>query len=585
MGNFVLKIGMLSVTFFSSLILVGCDGGNPQKTLIGQWEIVNSNVDRDLLADKMEFINDGTGLLEAKNIRGIGPWAESFTWRIDNDGRLIITSPNGVAQIYSTVEISKSTLILAGNIPVVGNIRTTYSRPKKGATSVQQTKKTKPKPHSSQGKPFTDSRDKKKYRTVKIGELTWMAENLNFVTDNSWCYGNDDANCAIHGRLYTWNDAMKACPAGWRLPDDVDWNDLIEAAGGQNAIGERLKVKPQQWDGTDNFGFSALSSGYRSNDGRFTSLGEVGHWWNARTNGSHWGIYSNSADMRKDCGGLSNERDAYSVRCVRGPVTLSTIIHRGIGGIVTPDSGQKHEVGKSIKISATPDSCHTFLNWIMMDSSKAKIADVNSATTTVTLSSNARIAVAFIMNPGNQFNSDIAYSSFTDLRDNKSYRTVNVDGIVWMAENLNFATSSSKCSGGDDVICATYGRLYNWDDAMNVCPAGWRLPTRQEFRRLIQQAGGERIAEKNLKAKKKWFRESDDGIDKYGFSALPSGFYGQYASNGYWWSSTPGERRINFYDGSDSGRNQAYHMNITSISVSVSEISRNSDLSVRCVQE
>jgi len=188
-------------------------------------------------------------------------------------------------------------------------------KPTNGTTPVvSQTKS--PNDVSSSNNSFTDSRDGKKYRIVKIGNQIWMAENLNFKTGNSWCYDNDESYCQKYGRLYDWNTAMKACPVGWSLPTFEDWDDLVEVAGGKVA-GKKLKSKTD-WNGTDDFGFSALPGGGRSTDGAFGSVGGDGHWWGATEYGSgnayRRPMHSGSEDVLEY---WSSKSLGVSVRCVQ----------------------------------------------------------------------------------------------------------------------------------------------------------------------------------------------------------------------------------------------------------------------------
>jgi uncharacterized protein (TIGR02145 family) len=174
---------------------------------------------------------------------------------------------------------------------------------------------------------FTDSRDGQIYKTVKIGRQTWMAENLNYVMDSSWCSDGTSDGCATYGRLYNWDAAMIACPSGWRLPDTADWNRLVEAAGG-NIAGKKLKARSgwnDNGNGTDDFGFSALPGGYRLPNGRFEHVGMYGNWRTSTEDGSggvyHRGIGHNDQGFDNDPRSvfeLSRDKGyGLSVRCVK----------------------------------------------------------------------------------------------------------------------------------------------------------------------------------------------------------------------------------------------------------------------------
>jgi len=172
---------------------------------------------------------------------------------------------------------------------------------------------------------FTDSRNGKKYKTVKIGDQTWMAENLNYETDSSVCYGSDSDNCDKYGRLYNWETAKKVCPSGWYLPNYDEWNTLMTVAGGVENAATKLKAK-SGWNnggnGTDDFGFSALPGGKCcSFDGNFEDIGNSGNWWSASATESnaddayYWHIYYKYNFVFW----LGNPKlDLYSVRCLQG---------------------------------------------------------------------------------------------------------------------------------------------------------------------------------------------------------------------------------------------------------------------------
>ncbi|MDR2583469.1 MAG: PEGA domain-containing protein [Fibromonadaceae bacterium] len=155
------------------------------------------------------------------------------------------------------------------------------------------TESSSPQPRGG-GNSFTDSRDNKTYRVVKIGNQTWMAENLNYNASGSKCYDNQESNCKKYGRLYDWNTAITACPKGWHLPTEKEYGELDNFVGGWNTAGKFLKAMSgwnNNGNGEDKFGFSALPGG-GSSGGDFSTVGNYGYWWSARES------YSGSAYSR-----------------------------------------------------------------------------------------------------------------------------------------------------------------------------------------------------------------------------------------------------------------------------------------------
>lgn len=171
---------------------------------------------------------------------------------------------------------------------------------------------------------FTDSRDGQSYDVVKIGGLTWMAENLNFETAGSFCPEGDARNCKRLGRLYSWAEAKSVCPDGWRLPTKEDFESLVTAqSSSQSRAGAALKSSDgwfKKGNGSDALGFRALPAGYRGADGKFDGIGGYAYFWSAtedtenRESNAFYLFLSFSSDAAS-INAFAKE-DYRSVRCV-----------------------------------------------------------------------------------------------------------------------------------------------------------------------------------------------------------------------------------------------------------------------------
>jgi uncharacterized protein (TIGR02145 family) len=175
------------------------------------------------------------------------------------------------------------------------------------------------------------------YRTVRIGEQWWMAENLRVTHDPegnpipSFCYGDDPANEQTYGRLYTWETAMDStrspgargiAPEGWRIPSDEDWQEIFACLSGIEVAGGKLKERgtclwnPPNRGATNASGFSARPAGGWSPTG-YEGLGVGTHFWSSSERGARAPIPSLHCEEEAVLIFEIPKSFAHSVRCVR----------------------------------------------------------------------------------------------------------------------------------------------------------------------------------------------------------------------------------------------------------------------------
>ncbi len=194
--------------------------------------------------------------------------------------------------------------------------------------------------------------DNNTYKTIKIGNQTWMAENLKVITYNDsvaiplfsddmgwrnreafnlpvYCgtYNNVLAFKDIYGAYYNWNvvNTGKLCPTGWHVPSENEWQALCNYLGGAGVAGSKLKeTGSNHWwynqsaEATNESGFTALPGGGGLGSGSFTSIGGYGYWWSstmtADSNAVKFNIYcSDDGVFRYEI----NPRYGFSVRCIK----------------------------------------------------------------------------------------------------------------------------------------------------------------------------------------------------------------------------------------------------------------------------
>ena len=219
-----------------------------------------------------------------------------------------------------------------------------------------------------------DSCDGQKYKTVKIGDRWWLAKNLNYAADSSYCYNDEPDSCAIYGRLYPWTVAMQLdtiynklnvtytetikgahqgiCPDGWHIPSEEEWNEMIDYAdshNGNEGASASLRAKyswipDEEYEikYIDRFGFAGLAAGARANKEMrksdcnhsygyetniYCGIGNEAFFWTSTEltdyrNSSEHALYFflhglENGGFRTSDWGEFTKRAALSVRCVK----------------------------------------------------------------------------------------------------------------------------------------------------------------------------------------------------------------------------------------------------------------------------
>lgn len=189
--------------------------------------------------------------------------------------------------------------------------------------------------------------DGNSYTTVKIGQQTWMAENLKTTRYNdgtpitlithpsmwynlmgTYCwYDNDISHKDSYGALYNWYavETGKLCPKGWHVPTDDEWTILTDYLGTDSVAGGMMKEKgTAHWrtpnkGATNSSGFTALPGGYRGGTtGYFGDIGYFGNWWSSSSSFANKAwlrkmYYDNTKMVRYDL----LKTYGFSVRCVK----------------------------------------------------------------------------------------------------------------------------------------------------------------------------------------------------------------------------------------------------------------------------
>lgn len=388
------------------------------------------------------------------------------------------------------------------------------------------------------------------YKTVKIGNQCWMAENINIGTmvagsidqdDNStlekYCYNDSEDSCKSLGGLYQWDELMQyssinaqgLCPDGWHIPTDAEWCTL------ERAIDLTIDCNTIGWRGIDAgtslkqggiSGFNSLFAGHRNTANTFDKFGADAYYWTSTTGTTGaWNRNINNNETSTARNDISKNY-GLSVRCLKNIKVLPTVTTDTASNITSNSAdctGEIIDIGLSTvtqyghcwSISPEPTIDDDLFNLGATDTAGIFISTLYDLASYTTYYVRAYAINSKGINYG-------AETSFTTAIGNGApcpgvptityggqvYNTVLIGDQCWLRENLNIGTRidgsneqtnnaiiEKYCNNNDTINCGIYGGLYQWNEMMQytttegaqgICPAGWHIPTSLEWCSLEQ---------------------------------------------------------------------------------------------------
>ncbi len=510
------------------------------------------------------------------------------------------------------------------------------------------------------GNVFTDERDDHNYQTIKIGDQCWMAENLDVgiridgtseMTDNDeiekYCYQDNPSNCDEYGGLYQWNEMMQystqqhirgICPEGWTLPDDDDWQALIDTLGGEIVAGGKLKeAGTAHWqspniDATNESGFTALPGGARMpTAGNFSVLGYNAYFWTSAPNGTDDAFAHFLTNGSGEAGGNHFHKEhGFSVRCIKFETPPQNLPPDTAHSPYPANYQQDVELDPVLSWECSdPDGDPLVYDvyFGMEGGSWPKVASNISEREydPGLLEENTGyfwVIVAKDDHGHEVFTQPWAFHTgagttewecgddLIDDRDGKYYQTELIDDKCWMAENLNTGqyligqnnptdngVIEKHCYANNPLKCNEYGGLYPWNELMNyqtgegsqgICPEGWHVATTGEWQTMVDFLGGSDVAGGKLKSTGTveagnglWYAPNLGATNESGFTALPGGYINNIGNSGllgyvgYFWTSSLMDDNISY----------CWGMSNDAEGIGNLEYIRQTSFSVRCVND